>query len=284
MGLDLGARSELGLAVELVGRELRGEQLADALRDGELGAVDLDALMVVELDRAHRAVLDQEGHDDAERPAGLLGAEDEGAVVLVARVHGDERLDALAFEHLARGRRVARAGREVRGQLARVGDDLLGVGDRDARCGRLGEQQLADDVAALGCEAAADVLERVRRHHEGALGRLQARGIGHEQDGAADDDDDREARARDHGGDDVLVGDAEREEQEQHHDAHDEGDAHGERAVVCEPAAHLPYRSSPIDLKSVVCERARASGRPSTYMTTASPMPVVMRPNRYISR
>lgn len=62
--LDLGAGGQLGLAVEFVGRQLRGQQLREAARDRQLRAVDVVAVTEVKLDGAHRAVRDDQWHKD----------------------------------------------------------------------------------------------------------------------------------------------------------------------------------------------------------------------------
>ena len=246
--LDFGACEKLGLAVKLVGRELRREELAKALGDGQLRAIDVCAAAVVELYGAHGLVLHQEGHDDAKGATRAVLDQVEVARGLVTVVHRYKRLHALALEDLERGNGVLAASRRAYAVLALVGKDLLGVGYGNAHRCRLGKQQAADARGVIGREAMVAAAKGLGGNGKGPLGCLGAHGVWHQVDGAKGNDDHGKPRTREHGGRDVTLRDAPRHKKQQecrHGTKGDVYDAWRERGRVVITHGSFLSRASP---------------------------------------
>ena len=172
-GAHLGPRGELGLALELIHGELRGQQLGKARGEGVLRAVHMAGGAVIELEGAHRLAADLERGDDARRDVAL-------APLFAAHVHhARERLRDAVLDDVARGGRMdGRARGKVVGELAHAGEHHVAVGHGDGHGAGLGQQAAADLLGALAREAAGDVLEHAGGHGERLLRILRAQGVG----------------------------------------------------------------------------------------------------------
>ena len=189
-GLDLGARGNLGLAVELVHRELRRQKLGKAAGNCQLGAVDRSAVAVVELDGTHGALRDRQRHNNAHGVGldrlGEKAAQNALSAVPVALVEVGEGLDAPALNNLRGWPAIGAALYPAVRALAHVGKGVVHVGHGDGNGLGLGEKQLAHGTAVLGVETAAHVVLRRRGHAQGALGCLRALVVGGQQQRAAE--------------------------------------------------------------------------------------------------
>ena len=193
---DLGAGGELGLALELVHRELGGEQLGKTRCQRILGTVDVARGAEIELECSHGLPAHHEWRDDARRNVAA-------ASPLTAHVHHvGEGLGDTVIDDIARGGGVnGRPRRKILRELAHASEDDLTVGDGDGHRTGMRQQAAADLLGALVCEAAGDVLEHLGRDGERLLGVLGAQRVRREERVDEREDQDHEQRERREGRD-----------------------------------------------------------------------------------